>query len=635
LASPPAKPILVLAAGEGLAACQAPWADLLAKVKQGAPAVLLWMSDADQAPVLKALAEAGIQTEVIPAARLLQEEVRRIGPEYGDWLRGLAREMAEVDRFWCARLTELNFADPIWFQPVRFNVAADLLDSGSYLGCVAVCDPVLHQMMADYCRSAGLAFAGQAQGPKRPNRLKLFFNAWRGWAENLGSDLAAWRLTRGQRRGHRADWLIYAHCGSNWREAGGRYSYRYSAGVAQALAETDQRGAYLVPLARRNARSLKRPAIIAADWKMLGRAETDLPVIPVEAFGRLGQLLASYFSPAGIWRWFRRWRSLTRRKTLAWRGADMSSALAQEIVFAPWRDWPALVYLEKCLANAFKVVRAEYLLVQGFEFVEGRAAVRAAAKAGVKTAGFEHGCAGVAESWRSIIAPAIMAGGGVHQAACAPDIIGYESAAGAMLLTAQGFPPERTRVFGAARLNWAKQSPTVKEPSPTVMILGDLHRPEAIFSWVLDHLSAPGLRFIFRPHPLVYDQTRIWLVDRLGAEGEGMMSPWQASLEDELDRHRPACVLVGLSGAAIDVVRAGTPVVIIRSNWLPDYNPLTAAKDSTVLSSHDPAEVRAWLERLGNEAEFRAAYVEGCQSVAEDLVETTGIEAARRLVEPF
>ncbi|MBW2619332.1 MAG: hypothetical protein JRC92_10705, partial [Deltaproteobacteria bacterium] len=443
--------VLILAAGQGLKPPEADWGRLVGEFGPTAKATLLWMSDAQAGPVVETLSGAGVETDLVPAARLLKQEVGRVGQEYRLWLEALARESGGRESFWFTRLTELNFADPIWFQPVRFNVAVDLLEAGSYLGCVAVCDPVLYGMMADFCRLKDLRFAGRELDLKRSDRLRLLAYAFIGWAGDLGSELAAWRLTRRRQKVVRADWLVYARFPRNWKDGEGGRFYRYSQGVSQALAETGQKGAYLVPLARKNTRGLKDIRAIRSGREGLDSLKADLPVVVVEAYGSLGALLASYFSIKGAWPWFRWWRRASRSGLVKWRGADLGAALKREIIFTPFRDWPALRYLKRCVARALEAAEASFLLVQGFEFIEGRAVVEASRGAGAKTVGFEHGSAGRAHAWRLVIAPAVMASGGADGAGAVPELIGYESRTGANLLAAHGFPPERIRVFGAAR----------------------------------------------------------------------------------------------------------------------------------------------------------------------------------------
>jgi len=463
----------------------------------------------------------------------------------------------------------------------------------------------------------------------------LVIQGLRGWAGNLASELVAWALTRRDRTRLRADWLFWVHQQSNWKKTDGVHYSRFTPGLSGVLNESGRRGAYLLTLPRANARTLKRPKDVVSAYKDLKGWRTDMPVALVEAYGSLRDILTSYFGFSQAFKWLKRWRSPRTARALAWRGVDIGFLLQRDIVFTLFRDWPGARYLEQCLRRALRASQTEYLAVNGYEIVEGRVACRAAHLGGVKSIGYEHGISGPAHSWRTMVTSSVMANRNAADSLNVPMRILFEGRLGAGHMARLGFPAERIGILGAPRLASVPVRDVLEPPERSVFVLGDIHRPEALFGWVLNRLAGSDYTFIFRPHPRHYYSLGEWLTAQEIERHKLTISDRTETLETEVHRCQPTALLVSGTGTAIDLAADGWPVIVVLSNWAPDYNPLTWTEKSRTFCSGDAAQILDWLERLYGDSSFRADYVDQCRGVFDQLVDATGLEAVRRLVEPF
>jgi len=139
---------------------------------------------------------------------------------------------------------------------------------------------------------------------------------------------------------------------------------------------------------------------------------------------------------------------------------------------------------------------------------------------------------------------------------------------------------------------------------------------------------------VLRPHPAHYGEAEQWLtVQDLIVQRQIELNPLGEGLVENLLRLRPICVLASVTGAMVEVALSGWPLGVILSNWLPDYAPLTAMLAGTVFSSHNADEVKAWIERLWGDNDYRYAYSQICETAAQRHIEKTGTAAATALVE--
>jgi hypothetical protein len=401
-----------------------------------------------------------------------------------------------------------------------------------------------------------------------------------------------------------------------------------------AAKSSKKTGAYLVTIARRNSSSLKSVKTLFSDWKTLRTFNSDMPFVPVESFGNLFAMLSSYFILKDSVKWLLRWRKLIKSEKVKWKNTDISFLFTNKIFSTILLDWPSTRYLGKCVENVLKINRVKSLIVPIFELVEGRAVVREGNRNHVKTIGIQHGSAGHAHRWRIMTPAAIMATEAKKDFQCAPDIIAVEGSLPERWLSESGCPQNSFFISGAPRLTKKIVSLPPAEMKRNILVLGDMHRPDTLFRWALEGLFDAGFKLIMRPHPATFERTVAWLENEPeNLRAHARISSNAVSLDEELKTSCPLCLLAGCTGAAVDVALSEWPVIIILSNWLPDYSPLTADENCGILSSESSSVVKGWIERLHDDPSFRIEYGRTCCQAAGNLIDRTGDEAVSRLAE--
>jgi len=586
---------------------------------------VLWMSDNDYDGFLKSF--VGIKTEIAVtfAGKSLQREMRTHAGELSKWASQTLDNFVDISELWRSRLFEFHFNHWLWQYLVRFDIFVNHLEQGGYDSCYVIGHKDFVAICQDYCKNKRLPFIGIVSNPS-PSLLHILFAQLGNWVRNLASEIWGWWLTRNISSSVEAASWIYAPYPRNWRRSGGKTSLRF-AGLLSSSKSPRKTLAYLISLTHVSERRLKNMPQIARDFKALDDEKINMQCALVESFGSFRAIVDSYFRFSVGFRWLKRWRSLTREGKVSWYGADLSRCLFGPILSAVLVDWPKNRYLENCVENALKEKGAQSLLVPIFELVEGRSVVRAGKRAGAKVVGIQHGAIGLAHRWRVVLPQGLMKrhGGEEYQ----PDIIAVEGEVARDWLIEAGIEDDRVVVVGAPRVTSDVPLANLKEMSRTILVLGEYHRPEVLFDWCAKHLLNAGYEVVLRPHPAHYKKAEEWL----GEKDEEMrdsirMSPLGGGLAEDLLRLKPVCVLASVTGAMVEVALSGWPVGVILSNWLPDYAPLTAIEGTEVFSSNDPGEVKAWIERLLDDAAYRTAYSRLCQDVAGKHIAMTRKEAA-------
>ncbi len=621
---------LIIVEGSGINLPEIDWESLLPDVKGFQEATLLWMTDEPYDSLLSLFSEKKILTTVVEAAPLLQQEMCTFHHEVEKWLKNLAEYFKDIPDLWLSRITEPNFSDAPWFDLVRFNVIESELRMGSYTGCLAVSSSVIHRLVSKLCQLLKIEFyAHEISAPRSVSNRLIFL--LRCWFRNFRSDFIAWLITKNFSKEQKADLLVYARFPGNWSKAAQTNHYRFTGLFSDALETSQKKGAYLVSVSRRNSSSLKNIKTVLSDWKALRSFPSDMPAVPAEGFGSFMNLLASYCCLRNTLKWLGWWKAFFKSEKMTWRNVDIKFLFINQIFSTLFLDWPSTLYLEKCTTNALKLYHVKSLIVPVFELVEGRAVVRAGKKEQVKTIGLQHGSAGLAHRWRIMTPAAIMAG---KNSGSTPDITAVEGSLSAGWFSESGYSEGHIKVCGAPRLTKKITSPCLNNPGHNILILGDMHRPYTLFRWALKGLADMGYSLILRPHPSTYERTVAWLEavpEKI--KTHACISARGVTLENELRIKSPACILAGCTGAAVDLSMSGWPLIIILSNWLPDYSPLTAIDNQKILSSGSPSEVKAWIERLHSDLTFRQEYSRTCKQAGEQLIDSTGEKAVSKLAE--
>ncbi len=603
------------------------WNQLIKRAGTFQEVTILWMSDAPPDALLKALTDMKVAFRLVEAANLLQNEMVAFEGMLKPWFGYLWSRIDLIQDRWFARFSEINFSNPAWFDLLRFTVFYNVLQSETCHTCIAVAGQRLLELVKQACRRNAISLLAEQTEPEQsPVTLRLCLV---GWLKNAFTDGIIWLLSRRRKRIHHFANAIYAGFPLNWKQIDNRWYYRYTGKISEYLYDCN----YFVTLSRTNRSVHKQIKKLLADWKQIHSVVADCPVVVIESFGSLFDLLRCYFSPTRSIRWFFAWRKLKKSGCLQWQGINVSSLFDGNCLQALFLDEPSARYLERCTKRAIKTCAIDTLYVPVFELVEGRAVVRAANHQGAKTIGLQHGAAGRAHSWRIMLTSGMMASGTASDRSFVPDRIAVEGSQAEAMLKRNEYPAERIIISGAPRLSQFMPAESKKPPSKTVLVLGDLHRPETLFSWVLNALCTHGYTAVFRPHPSRYSYTAAWLKSQHDeVQTYALLSRRDSSLETELGRIAPIAILAGCTGAAVEIAMSGWPVIVVLSNWQPDYSPLTAFNNSRIFCSHNADIVRKRIDLLYQDSAHRAAYSCICRESGMKIVDAVGEAAASRIV---
>lgn len=597
---------------------------------------VLWMCDLPFPDGHLISANRDQTVEVIEAGGLLLSQLRdEFNAELQDWFTDISHSLADVSDWWISLLSELNFMHPAWATMVRFNIIHDQFHKREYTSCIVWGEDHLVHLCQQYCKAQSISFSGKATySSGKAVFSEILFACFR-WISNFAAEFLAYFLTRStNKQTITADNCVYAQYPRNWRHSNTQAYYRFIGQFPVPEAETlpHRSLTYLISITRKDTLRLKDFKSIWWDIRTLKREMTNFPFMFVEGFSSFWQILRSYLNLKGNIQWWKSWQQMRQAGQLLWRDVDISHLLRSSLINTCLVDWPKNRHLEQCVVAALEEITASKLLLPIYELAEGRAVARAANKAGLKTLGVQHNSYSLGHQWRVITAMGVMAGTSACQDPALPDRITAEGPLSGEWWSQTDYPLERVVEIGAPRIEQLIPEPDLTASSRNILVLGEYHRPQLLFDWCVDHMLELGYEITLRPHPTFYQKGKHWLEAQPQKVRQVLrFSPPGLSLEQDLERLQPLCILASVTGAAVDVAFSGWPVGIVVSNWLANNSPLAATGDEQLMINHEPQPIFDWIERLSKDPEYRQQYSQACRSAAYRHYQITGVEAAKNL----
>jgi len=608
---------------------------LLDSVSNARQVSLLWMNDAPHGKLLNALKDSGIRVDLIPAGGpILRELSYGINSEFRAWFRKLISIMGEVQDFWIAHLSELNFMHPAMGTLIRFNVFHDQIMGDEYNKCVVVGENNFVDLCRQLCGKQSVDFSGKRISSSQKHAAWEYIRALLRWGFSLIGEVISLSLARSIFKHSHAEVLVYAQYPRNWRRSGSKAGYRFVGQVDAVLGDMKKNVAYLITLARQDQIKIKRLRAILKDGRALRRETSNLPFVLIERYGSLIGIIKNYFNPRDILKWARRWKRAKDSQNLYWHGVNISRLFEWSVINTCIVDWPTNRYLEYCMSSALRHSQASKIIVPIYELAEGRSVTRAANRLGLPTIGLQHNAYSLGHRWRVVTTVGLMAGSVDKNASPQPDMIAVEGQIAQDWFQESDYSSDNVVVIGAPRVMRRVPSPDYSLTSKSILVLGEYHRPRLLLNWCVQNLFDIDNEIVLRPHPTFYHKTLEWLSEQPESIRESVrISPQGLSLEDELAELQPLCILASVSGAAVEVAFSGWPVGIISSNWLANNSPMAAADDDRLFISNDEDETKSWIDKMSNDIEFRRSYGQICQGIAEKHFVIIKDQAAQNLAD--
>jgi len=595
---------------------------------------VLWMSEILCPDSLLEQAEKNQKVSIVAAGELIQDQLQdKFNAELQDWFVDINKKFVDVSDWWLSHLSELNFMHPAWATLVRFNIIYDQLQAGQFTKCIVWGEDHLTHLCQMFCDEHSISFSGNVVYARGKSLFSEILFAYARWVSNFLSEFLAYILTRSHnKRSILADRCVYVQYPRNWRHSKTHAFYRFIGRLSQTDQLSSRSFAYLVSLTRKDTLRLKKVKSIWQDFQAMKREMTNFPFIFVEGCASVGQIFRSYLNLNGCLYWWKTWWQLRQSGQIVWRGVDISLLLRASLINTPLVDWPKNRHLERCTHSALDKGAASELLLPIYELAEGRAVARAANQAGLKTLGLQHNSYSLGHRWRVITAMGVMAEISACEEAALPDRITAEGPLSRDWWSQTDFPLERIVEIGAPRITKLIPEPDLTKASRNILVLGEYHRPQLLFDWCVDNLLELGFEITLRPHPTFYEKGHTWLHSQPESVRQIIQfSPQGMTLEQDLDRMQPLCILASITGASVDVAYSGWPVGIVISNWVVNNSPLAAIGDSPLMMSNDPERIIAWIDRLSADRDFRREYSRACIEAAHQHYQITGLEAASNL----
>ncbi|MEO2174059.1 MAG: hypothetical protein ABGY96_08160 [bacterium] len=421
---------------------------------------------------------------------------------------------------------------------------------------------------------------------------------------------------------------VYALYPRNWEMRDGKNKHRYSSDLFNHCPTRNHY--YLISLLRTNSDALNRFWSGVKSMQSVYSTPCDAPFRILEQYGSFRDLAACYLNLNNLLKWLR--SAKHAQKMGCWKYCNISiEALIQPIILNVFREIPKNMYTERCGYRAAISITPATMIIPVFELLEGRFITKSHKSAEIQTVGLQHGILYSLQIPRAISSLATLER--ANYSDLIPHLIGVEGAAIESQFLNFGFEPSRIRTVGAPRLTnliIAKRSTLEKQKSrhADLVIFGDLYSSFHLFSLAIQ-LSGTFV-VVFKSHPTL----------TLSKDFRSLMSETSHSpkfkvtnlpVTDLIATHKPIAALSCMSGAGLDALRLGIPLIFYPSNRYPLLNPLLSTK-GTIPALQTVAAVSEELLKLKTDFDYWNMRRNSGSTCLINVVSEVGDQACRNVM---
>lgn len=284
----------------------------------------------------------------------------------------------------------------------------------------------------------------------------------------------------------------------------------------------------------------------------------------LERWLSIADIFASYFGPLGVS------QKVIRRfhKSL---GLDFNHrALRSQLRYV---DAPKQRLLSRTVARAVDAFPGvSHSVVSVFELVEGRAVVSELRRAGLAVSGLQHGAATEMHYLRQV--EGLKLARAINPFSVPSAFIVEGVAVASRLEEELGIP---ATVIGAMRISLPEE-PRMSRPSRPgeVLVLLDMHNWETVLAALVKvAVLSPNIRINIKAHPRKFSAVKSRISHPRVPSNMRFIS--EVSLPQVVSQLRPSLVLVGQTGASIEIALLGCPMAMIGFGTGFRTNPLDGA----------------------------------------------------------
>lgn len=571
---------------------------------------LLIMADGSEVELCELRDRYAECLHLVFSASLLQAKM-------SDMEADLSRQFAELlcvfddSERWLTSLSEINFAGQLPLQMLRRSVLQNVVTDLGQVKVYCVGDRVFSSLVQDVCAGLELGVIWVTQKPRRKPLVKLIWRVFLLALWNFFQDFICLCLCRWQPKSRfQSEGWVYASFPRHWiLDKEGNEYFKY---LGKKSSTTLESVGYVLTLSRQNKASIKSFTEVLQALYKLKSSKLSKRVAIIESYGSFGSLFKNYlFRLLNLGKWL----SLRKRWCESFPSNElMSQWIKEDIWLGYFVDVPKNKYFLDAASRCFQELQMQRAIVPFFEFVEGRCIVGALRARGLGAYGLEHSANGPVHQWRTSLPLTLMK----------DEANGFRYVPGCFLLEGkhsvaayENCGHVKTTVVGGSRLANCTVSEPVSEgvSSKTVLVLCELHDPLRLLYQVAPICGQLDLRVVARPHPSSVQIVSKALNGDWFGKSLNISLDTVSTLTSSLRRYKPLAVIVGVTGGAVDVAREGYPLVLVGSNWCPNYSVFTSKAIDYPLTIGSES-IRSEIIRLSASDEHRNRLIRVAQAGA-------------------
>jgi hypothetical protein len=421
---------------------------------------------------------------------------------------------------------------------------------------------------------------------------------------------------------------IYALYPRNWEMRDGKNKHRYSSDLFNYCPTRNHY--YLISLLRTNSDALNRFWSCAKSIQSVYKTPHHTPFRILEQYGSFRDLVGCYLNLKNLLKWLR--SAKHAQKMGCWNYCNTSiETLIQPVIFNVFREIPKNMYTERCGYRAAISIAPATMIIPVFELLEGRFITKSHKSAAIQTVGLQHGILYSLQIPRAISSLATLER--ANYSDLIPHLIAVEGTAIASQFLNFGFEPSRIRTVGAPRLtnlSMAKRNTLEKQNSrhADLVIFGDLYSSFHLFSLAIQ-LSGTFV-VVFKSHPtLTLSKDFQSLISKTSHSPKIKIT--NLPVTDLIAAHKPIAALSCMSGAGLDAVQLGIPLIFYPSNRYPLLNPLLSAT-GTIPTLQTVAAVSEELLKLKTDFDYWNMRRNSASASLINVVSEVGDQACRNVM---
>ena len=556
-----------------------------------------------------------------------------------EWLSQLLDCQPRFSTLEYCRLAEQNFAVQLFQELKELYLINYLLSQLEATRLIYLGNQKIRNCIQKYCEQRSVEFHVYRNTSKFKDWLRsispypkavIIFSA------NVLSEVSLLIALRLLRLGYpkkftiRGDIGVYALYPANWVDLDGKRCYRYTHNLFDHI-DDDDSPYYLVSLLRTNSDSLRNGfGAIATLVDVL--ASPDMKKFRIlEEFGSFGDLLRVYFDVRRLFNWYASWRRAKKAEIWMWQGVSVEPIM-KDFLLSPLREIPKNIYTEKCSVNAAKTLSPRVLYLPVFELLEGRAVSSGHHTQNVEIIGIQHGILDTLQVPR-IISSLTQFFGTIY-AKQLPDLVAVEGEMVQQLFVANGFPTHLLRVVGAPRISIrTKENFTANDDElltrVNVVVFDDGYASLCLLR--LAQELSKCMPVIFKKHPSISTIRHERYYSQDGSE-QLIIENRNISANELVEVYNPLAAICCLSGASLEMLKLGIPVIVFASNELATISPIVT-NSSKVPVLNNASGVIEELVRLRNSMNYQRLRMSNGFDCATGLVIRYGNDASQRLAQ--